>query len=50
MTLFKNFLKILGINILYATVPWLHIGILFGGISIILSAIIVTLVFKKELS
>ena len=50
MKLFKNYLKILGINILSAGVPWLHIGILFGFISIMISSVAITYLFREELS
>jgi hypothetical protein len=50
MNLFKNFLKILGINMVAALVPWLHLGLIFGGGSVLVSAITITLVFQKELS
>lgn len=50
MKLFFKFLKILCVNFMASFVPVLWISAIFGFPAVFISSIVVTLIFRKELS
>ena len=49
MKVFKRFLLYLLINSVSSTVPWLHIGLIMGFPAILLSSIVMTLLYAKDI-
>ncbi len=49
MTLFKRFLLIWFIGTVSSAIPFMHIGVVLGAPAVLISAVLVTLIFNKEL-